>query len=355
MRPTSDRATTAGALKLALEIGRVTAGTSDITRRLEELWPQLRTVVPFEAAWTGVFDPGRQGYQTLTAVGHDAANRAYLESGCFNDQVEAFGLFRGNRPLCLRDVPVPPAELPSWADHWWPAGYREGLGVPLVARDGRHLGLMTMYTDSSAHPSDAARDVIGMVAPMIAAAIDPMTTIAGLASLVGDARAGIVVGRGGAMHGLHGMPSHPLFTQNSCVVPTALAKLTEHRTQTAFLCPDPRGLDDYVRVTAIACPPQVPNYFAAIILISPSGDLRGLTHRELEVLGFIIDGRANQHIAHTLFITERTVAAHMEHIRAKLEAPTRTVAAVRSLHLALYIPRQLTEAAELTRDRRPAH
>src|ERR1700755_1396922 len=83
MRPTSDRATTAGALKLALEIGRVTAGTSDITRRLEELWPQLRTVVPFEAAWTGVFDPGRQGYQTLTAVGHDAVNRAYLESGSF--------------------------------------------------------------------------------------------------------------------------------------------------------------------------------------------------------------------------------------------------------------------------------
>ncbi|KUL39430.1 hypothetical protein ADL15_09770 [Actinoplanes awajinensis subsp. mycoplanecinus] len=80
-----------------------------------------------------------------------------------------------------------------------------------------------------------------------------------------------------------------------------------------------------------------------------------MTHRELEILGFIIDGRANQHIARTLFITERTVAAHMEHIRAKLEAPTRTVAAVRSLHLALYIPRQLTEAAELTRNRRPAH
>jgi len=99
------------------------------------------------------------------------------------------------------------------------------------------------------------------------------------------------------------------------------------------------------RVTAIACPPQAPNYFVALILISPPGDLLGLTHRELEVLGFIIDGQANQYIAHTLFITERTVAAHLEHIRAKLEAPTRTVAAVRSLHLALYVPRQLTDVA----------
>jgi len=40
-------ATTAGALDLALEINRVTAGTSDMTLRLAELWPQLRTVIPF--------------------------------------------------------------------------------------------------------------------------------------------------------------------------------------------------------------------------------------------------------------------------------------------------------------------
>jgi DNA-binding CsgD family transcriptional regulator len=337
--------TTAGALDLAMEINRVTTGASESSRQLAELWPPLRTVVPFEAAWIGVVDTRTHGYKTSTAVGHDAANRAYLESGGFNEQVEAFGLFRRNRPLCLRDVPVPPSEMPSWAEHWWPAGYREGIGVPLVARDGRHLGLMTMYTDSSAHPSDAARDVIGAIAPMISAAIDPMNTVAGLAALVGDARAGSVVGRGGGVYRLPGMPLHPLLTENSRVVPTALAKLAHCRTQTAFLCPDPRGSDDYVRVTAIACPPQMPNYFAALILISPSGDLRGLTRRELEVLGFLIDGQANQYIAHTLFITERTVAAHMEHIRAKLDAPSRTVAAVRSLHLALYVPHQLAEFA----------
>jgi DNA-binding CsgD family transcriptional regulator len=338
-------ATAADVLDLAVEINRVTVGTSDSTRQLAELWAPLRTVVPFEAAWIGVFDTSRHGYQTLTAVGHDAANRAYLESGGFNEQVEAFGLFRRNRPLCLRDVPVPPSETPSWAEHWWPAGYREGIGVPLVARDGRHLGIMTMYTDSPAHPSDAARDVIGTIAPMISAAIDPMNTIAGLAALVGDARAGGVVDRRGTVSRLPGMPLHPLLDQNSRIVPTALAKLTHCRTQTAFLCPDPRGGDDYVRVTAIACPPQIPNYFVALIMISPPGDLRGLTRRELEVLGFIIDGQANQYVAHALFITERTVAAHMEHIRAKLDAPTRTVAAVRSLHLALYVPHQLADVA----------
>ena len=141
------------------------------------------------------------------------------------------------------------------------------------------------------------------------------------------------------------MPTHPLLTQNFRVVATALANLTNRRTHTAFLCPDPRGNEDYVRVTAIACPPQAPDYFVALVLISPPGDLHRLTHRELEVLGFIIEGRANQYIARALFITERTVAAHMEHIRVKLDAPTRTIAAVRSLHLALYVPRQLAEVA----------
>jgi DNA-binding CsgD family transcriptional regulator len=338
-------AMTAGALDLALQINRVTTGTGDSIGRLTELWPSLRTVVPFEAAWIGLFDTRRHGYQTLTEVGHDPADRAYLESSSFNEQVEAFGVFGRNRPLCLRDVPVPPAEIPSWAEHWWPAGYREGIGVPLVARDGRQLGLMTMYTDSPARPSDTSRDVIGMVAPMISAAIDPMTTIAGLAALVADARAGCVVDRGGTVHRLPGMPLHPLFTQNSRVVLTALLEVTNCRTQAAFLCPHPYRRDDYVRISVVACPPQATGNFVALILASPSGNLLGLTHRELEVLGFVIDGRTNQYVAHALHITERTVAAHLEHIRAKLDAPTRTVAAVRALDLALYIPHQLTEVA----------
>jgi DNA-binding CsgD family transcriptional regulator len=336
-------ATTVGAVDLAVEINRVMTGTGGSTRerQLDELWPSLRTVVPFEAAWIGLSDRSRDGYQTLTAVGHDTANRTYLESSDFNEQVEGFGLFRRNRPMCLRDVPVPAAEIPSWAEHWWPAGYREGIGVPLVARDGRRLGLLTMYTDSPADPSNAARDVIGALAPMMSVAIDPMNTIAGLAAVVGDARAAGVVARDGSVHPLPGMPLHPLLAHNSSVVLTAMAKLSHRRLQAAFLCPDPGGSDDYVRVTAIACEPQMPSNFVVLILISPQRDLLGLTRKELEVLGFLIDGRTNQHIAHALFITERTVAAHLEHIRAKLDVPTRTVAAVRSLHLALYIPHQL--------------
>jgi DNA-binding CsgD family transcriptional regulator len=334
-----------GALDLALEINSVRTSAGDSKYQLDKLWEPLRRIVPFVAAWIGVFDPERGQHMTATVLEHGEVNRRYLESRTFNDQVEALGLFEQRRPMRLGDGPLPPAELPSWAEYWWPAGYREGLGVPLVARDGRHLGLMTLHTESSVHPSDAARDVIEMVAPLIAAAIDPMSTIAGLAGLVADAEACVVISRTGSVHALPGLPSHPLLDPGSRVVDIALGKLTNHRTHTAFLCPCPGddGHDGYVRVTGVTCPTDAPHFFTALIMISPPGGLHGLTRRELEVLGLLIDGCANQRIASALYITERTVAAHLEHIRAKLGAPTRTAAAVRSLHHVLYVPHQLID------------
>jgi DNA-binding CsgD family transcriptional regulator len=335
----------AGALDLAVEINCYIATAADPQSQLDTLWEPLKRITPFAAAWIGLFDAERRQHVTATAVEHNEANRLYLESTGFNDQAEAFGLFERHRPMCLRDVPLPPGELPSWAEHWLPAGYREGLGVPLVARDGRRLGLMTLYTESTVDPSEAARDVIETVAPMITAAIDPMSTLAGLAGLVTGARASAVITRWGEVQQLPGMPSHPLLNADSMVVSVALGKLTNHRTHTAFLCPwpDDDGHHDYVRVTALACPPQAPHDLAALVVISAPGDLHGLTHRELEVLGLLTDGCANQDIAARLFITERTVAAHLEHIRAKLDASTRTVAAVQSLHQALYVPHQLID------------
>ena len=67
-------------------------------------------------------------------------------------------------------------------------------------------------------------------------------------------------------------------------------------------------------------------------------DLRGLTPRELEVLGLLIDGCSNQQIARALVVAPRTVAAHLEHILVKLDATTRTLAAVRAEREGLYVP-----------------
>ena len=55
-----------------------------------------------------------------------------------------------------------------------------------------------------------------------------------------------------------------------------------------------------------------------------------------------LDGWQNNQMAGALFITERTVAAHVEHVMAKLDTATRTRAAVRALRQGLYVPRALS-------------
>jgi hypothetical protein len=56
------------------------------------------------------------------------------------------------------------------------------------------------------------------------------------------------------------------------------------------------------------------------------------------VLGLVVDGCSNQAIARELVVAPRTVAAHMEHILVKLQAQSRTLAAVRAEREGLYVP-----------------
>ena len=51
-----------------------------------------------------------------------------------------------------------------------------------------------------------------------------------------------------------------------------------------------------------------------------------LTRRELEVLKLLADGHTNQEIADALFLSQRTVANHIDHILTKLDVRSRTAA-----------------------------
>ena len=51
--------------------------------------------------------------------------------------------------------------------------------------------------------------------------------------------------------------------------------------------------------------------------------LAGLTLREVEVLKLLARGLSNKEIAKVLFISSKTVANHVEHIYAKINASTR--------------------------------
>ncbi|MFC6018034.1 LuxR C-terminal-related transcriptional regulator [Plantactinospora solaniradicis] len=331
------------AAEIAVEVERITARPGDAADRVPELMTVLHRLVPYAASMMCVLNPELREFELVGDAGYSEPTLAYMRSSEHYHEMELLGMDRDRPPMCVRDAPVPPAELPSWAEHLEPAGFREGVGVTLFSPDGRHLGLITLHTDHPAYPSDEARDFLGSLAPLISDAVDPMRSIVALAKIVADAQAGVVLTRAGNVLSLPGLVGHPLLRVGSPVLAVAAESLAEGQVQTSFLCPyqSMDGADEHVRITVLPCPSSAPAYLTAVVLTSPPGGLRGLTRRELEILGLLVDGWSDQRIANRLVIAQRTVAAHIEHILIKLTVPGRTLAAVRALRLGLYVPQSL--------------
>jgi DNA-binding NarL/FixJ family response regulator len=82
------------------------------------------------------------------------------------------------------------------------------------------------------------------------------------------------------------------------------------------------------RVSSMQAPPAEP----------PSRRGDELTHRELEVLRLVAEGKTNAVIAQSLFVSLGTVKVHVERIINKLGVSDRTQAAVRAAELGLLVP-----------------
>jgi DNA-binding CsgD family transcriptional regulator len=338
-----------GGLDVAIEVGEIASGPGHVRQRAEALLAPLRRLVPFEAAAIYLLDRERRGPVPIVSRGYDEAVRRYISSPANTEEMELLGFNRAHSALRVRDLPIPREQVPGWAEFLRPAGFREGLGVGLFTSDGRHLGVLGMNTDTDRHPTEAARDLIGMLAPMIANAVDPLRSITRVARMIGVAQAGVVLTRAGNPLPLPGLPTHPVLEMGSDVLAVAAQRLTAGRVYSSFLCPyaATEAPERHVRISMLACPPDSPYDLVAIVLVSPPGDLRGLTRRELEILGLVVEGWPSHRIAATLVIAQRTVNTHLEHILAKLGAPTRTLAAVRALRFGLYVPRRLGGTREV--------
>jgi DNA-binding CsgD family transcriptional regulator len=160
------------------------------------------------------------------------------------------------------------------------------------------------------------------------------------ARLVHGATAGAVLCTDGRAQPLLGLDVDPLLTAGSPVLAVASVRIADGQVYSSFLWPlggwhAPGG---HSRVTVLAAPQGAPARVTGVVLLSPMPDLHGLTPRELEVLGLVVDGCSNQEIARALVVAPRTVAAHIEHLLVKLGAPTRTLAAVRAEREGLYVP-----------------
>jgi DNA-binding CsgD family transcriptional regulator len=321
---------------ISVEVSHIAATRDSPAERAAALLEPLHQLLPFDGAWLALRDEDTRGHHSLVSAGWDNRTAAYLDGPVVVDEIEQLGMTRSHTPLRVADLSTPISELRSWVECLSPAGFREGLGMCLFAADGRLLGFLGLVTGSPTVPAPAARDLLAALGPALGGAIDPLRSATAAAQLVHAATAGVILTLSPDVLALPGLPDHAALRPGSPVL--VAARETLDGPQTSFLAPAPTEPGGYLRVTILDVPDNAPHHLTAIVVLSPSHDLQGLTHREFEVLGLLIAGYHNTEAAQRLNVTPRTIATHIEHILIKLDAGSRALAAVRAQRRGLYIP-----------------
>ncbi|CAM3783271.1 helix-turn-helix transcriptional regulator [Nocardioides zeicaulis] len=323
------------------QMGEIAASTVSIEERAQGLLELLDHWLPVDATWMALSDPASNDYTTVGSTGLAPGVLDYLDRPSVAQEIRDAGINVRRPPVSLAELPFAADELPTWAECLTPAGFREGLGVPLFEAGGPYLGMLTLLFGSRDTPSDKLRDRLMRLSPMIARGVSPMRSLAATARLVRGASAGAVLYRDGPTCPLPGLDDHAILVPESPVVAIAREALLAGQLYKSFVWPAEAdaGANRHLRVTVLAATDASPVVLGTL-LVGPGDKCRGLTPRELQVLGLLMDGRSNQQIATQLAVAARTVAAHVEHILYKLETPTRTMAAVRAEREGCYVPPQ---------------
>jgi DNA-binding CsgD family transcriptional regulator len=322
-------------------LAEIASSADPLPRRAAALLEVLRRDLPYDGAWLALADPHEPVHRTLASADLDEAIVSFLGGPKTARDLEVTGGHRNAVPRSPSDLPFPVVELPSWTECLLPAGFHEALSVALFAPGGRRVGLLALLYGSKEPPAATARRRLGALTPVLARAVDPLRSLALAARLVNGARAGVVLLADGRTQVLPGLHDHELLAAGSPAVAAARASLAAGLRWSSFLWPlgGRHAPEGHARITALACGEDVPADLTGTVLVSPAGRLHGLTPRELEILGLLVEGCSNAQIATELVISPRTVAAHVEHVLTKLAAPSRTLAAVRAQREGLYVPR----------------
>ena len=324
----------------ALVLAEIAASNEPLPARAQAMLASIEQLIPFDSAWVALAEPQAWSYTSVASTALDGKTLDHLAGPVAAHDIELAGANRVRPPMSPSDLPYPAETLRTWAECLLPAGYREGLGVALFGPGRRLIGHLTLLSSDPTPPTDLIRGRLEALTPLLGEGVDPMRSALATAQLVVHAIAGVILIGNGDVAPLPGFVDDSLLAPDAPLLGVARQAVLDGRLQTAFLWPGgaERAFRGFVRVTVVTGPDELGIGFVGIVLLSPAGPLRGLTARELEVLGLIIEGRANSDIALALVIAPRTVASHLEHILAKLEAPSRTLAAVRAERMGLYVP-----------------
>lgn len=319
-------------------IARAASGMAQPAERGADVLEELRALVPFACAELSIWDSVGRFHRTLSNEGYSSALLDYLNGEVVLDALDELGMVASGAPVRIRDVPEGTLAMThSVREVLLPAGFREGLTMCLRTSDGRYVGMLNLSTEDRHHPSDTETDTIGRLNNVLANVLDATQSWRWVAQLVDPGAAAMVLADDGRAIELPGIPTASVLGEGSGALEAARALARSRSRRNVFLWPADEGGDWYsVRVTPCR-DPTIPAW-EVLVTARRGPDVHKLTRRELEVLTMIADGKSNPQIAGALWVTPRTVRAHVERILEKLEVPTRAAAAAQAVSEGLILP-----------------
>jgi DNA-binding CsgD family transcriptional regulator len=311
-------------LAVVARAAAVISSTGTVQERVSEVLQEVRAIVPFRAAMVATVDSTTGGGREIMREDYPDRLAQYMRGEEFQAElVEPFGFDRSGWPFRERDLPIDPMSLRVVAEYLRP-DYVEGLLSALVTPQGRYLGFLILSCDDASNPTDAACAAVGHIAPMLANLVDPLHSARWLASTLLEEETAVALLPDGTATVLRGEAPSALLDADSAVRRSAARLVGERRPVITFLS---RGADGgWLRCRLFCCRDGTP-----VLAVRSRDSVYELTPRELEVVRHLVDGQTNGEIAAALWITQRTVRAHVERILEKLDVTNRSGAVAKAL------------------------
>jgi DNA-binding CsgD family transcriptional regulator len=332
MHPLRSHAVDEAGLTTITRVAAAAASGGSVRERAQEAVDELQALIPMENALLSHLALGSGARSAIVNNGYSERLVSCLNGGEYHAEfVEPFGLPNKGWPVREHELPVDPLTLHCVTEYFRPAGLQGGLMCALVTADGRYVGFLDMSGSDPRGPSDEACAVVGHVAPVLAAMIDPLQSPRRLASTLDEDARALALLPDGRLMPLQGEPVEELVSREQELRAVVGRELAGGRPSAAFLWPTAaRG---WYRCEAYRCRDET-----TVVTVRSPGPLLDLTPRELEVLTYLAQGRSNAEIAVEMAVVVRTVKAHVEHIFDKLGVRTRTAAVARAIEEGLRLP-----------------
>ena len=318
----------------------------------------LRQVVPFECAELSCWDPAAGHHWTVGNLDYPPQVMKWFSGEPYARELAWLGMRRRSTAFRMRDMPCELDEVPGITDVLWPSGFAEGMTITLFDGHDRYLGVLNLSTASRKHPTDDARRTIIQLAPALATLLDWSRALHRLAvSLDGDGTTVVLaLRRDGRLEPIDGAGTDPAEGagpdtasagdgRREPIDPAEVARLGAALTRGGVVAGDatrsflwPLGRDRWWRVVLRPLPAGAAPGIAALVTARAGTAPYGLSRREVEILTLLAQGLTSARAATYLWISERTVNTHVDHILAKLRAPGRGAATARAVAEGLLLP-----------------